>query len=1405
MAPEKDVRLPFDGQPHPETDAPSSDFWEDIAETLDKIERNTRGSGLRASAQAAPAMQQAPSSPGRHSAQASSQPSQTEARANPAPPPVKPRTALAPAKPVGRTPEADKKTLPRKQAEKAATRQRDSRGRFVGDSERRQLKLAEEGQALAEQQAAKAKKRHDELIKAIKASRPQTDLPGIGDLVDFFRGRRRKHGDAPDTRRAHGNAPDSRRPHNTNAGGRPQTGTRPPAPGGGTAPGQAPRAPTTGTPRGAAPQVNARAPQTGSERRMAAPDARAPHGGIPQTSARMPNGGMPETHGRGGKAGLLLDAAAFLGGQALFMSMSGGGQSTSDTVRDALDMASDGLDVAETFTGGGEAAAQKTAAKTAEGGARTAAKTAETGTKAATQGGKADAKAAEKAAEKSAEKAALKVGTKVAVQAGARGALASAELIPLAGQILAAGMAVWDGVEGWNDAEMHKEAFGLKEGEEATTGQKFAAAMTNVGDMGGLISGGLNLLGFDVTTADLARITYAQHQLVGDIFSSITGFVGDAATGMFDGVKGFFGFGGKNDKTDKDEKTQAAAKQPEDKEKALAGAADKPAGEKKNTGAAATEKPVQDKENASTASTAIGSDKIPLLFEDLAAALTDLGEKIEEQTKQAASTDNGGVFNIFGGGGYGGSGGYSGGGGYSSVSYAGSGGYSGGSAGGGGGGRVAFANNPDSKIGDTIAHEESGTEGVHKIGYDGTGGTSYGKWQLSSKTGSYEEWLRELEKKGGKHSEIASQLRAAGPANTGSRSGHHVDVYKKLAAENEQLFEESQRESLLKHNYNPAMKNLRSDSLRQMINNDKSLQEMMFSTSVQHGGGGAAKIFNRVYREGMSREDLINSVYGARGGQFGSSTAQIQNSVKKRFQRERDLIMGMERGETSAAQALPGNPLAGASQAHPINPAYGNQTQALKYDSSSAGVRLKADGKTVDLSTVRGVDSLKLQRGVNIDKMHPEAVARMASAAADYEKLTGQKLEISEGYRDYAEQVRVKKKYGADAATPGKSTHGTGNTFDIAKSKIVEVENRLKAAGVNPVKFFEEHGLKRTAYRPGASRKHDESWHFEAEDLRTAEMQRDRASFKSGQKTGAEYLTAEQRARYMAPVSQPATALAENRIEENQTAGQQGKPEAATASQIEDKPQPVRVASAETQTAAKAEPVEQPANTAAVMAEASKSMEDASLATQQAAREIPEATRQLANAEPASPQPAQKASGPVQKLMDKAQAAMSLAKSPQALIDNFLPEKARPLVANIQKTAGEILPLTESVSSLLPGSMGSLLSGAQDILGRIAQPQLPSLPEPAQLFGQPLQAANVMQAMPQMSAKLSDPAALLPTGLFQQTAFDTGKLENIMSELLDVTKKNTRDTEKDTEEQNSANIPMEFDDAYCFRFAHDMA
>lgn len=224
------------------------------------------------------------------------------------------------------------------------------------------------------------------------------------------------------------------------------------------------------------------------------------------------------------------------------------------------------------------------------------------------------------------------------------------------------------------------------------------------------------------------------------------------------------------------------------------------------------------------------------------------------------------------------------------------------------------------KLGDVIASEESGGDGVLKVGYDRNGGTSYGKWQLSSKQGSYQEWLRYLgtaEARGryGEEAcrEIAGALAGAGPANTGTSSGRHAAVYQELARKYPEVMEESQRDFLKASHYDGALGKLPA-GLRQMIEGDRALQEMVFSTAVQMGPAGCARILNGVWHEGMGREELVRAAYARRGQpeNFKSSTAQVRQSVAARMGREAETILGMGAG---GGPAGPGGLMPGQAQA----------------------------------------------------------------------------------------------------------------------------------------------------------------------------------------------------------------------------------------------------------------------------------------------------------------------------------------------------------------------------------------------------------------------------------------------------------------------------------------------------------
>lgn len=220
---------------------------------------------------------------------------------------------------------------------------------------------------------------------------------------------------------------------------------------------------------------------------------------------------------------------------------------------------------------------------------------------------------------------------------------------------------------------------------------------------------------------------------------------------------------------------------------------------------------------------------------------------------------------------------------------------------------------------------ETGGRGSETVGWDKVGGTSYGKYQIASKVGAMTDYLKFLEQTG--KGDVAAQLRASGiEKDTGSASGKSVDLWKKLSASG--ALGDSEHEFIKQRSYNPAMAGLKDDKLRKMIEGNKGLQEMMWSTSVQHGGRGASNILNKVYKEGMTQEDLVKAVYAERGTKFGGSTEQVRAGVLNRFQNEQKDVFAMlgipgvptGNAQMAAAANKPATPSAASAQAAVASP-----------------------------------------------------------------------------------------------------------------------------------------------------------------------------------------------------------------------------------------------------------------------------------------------------------------------------------------------------------------------------------------------------------------------------------------------------------------------------------------------------
>jgi hypothetical protein len=209
------------------------------------------------------------------------------------------------------------------------------------------------------------------------------------------------------------------------------------------------------------------------------------------------------------------------------------------------------------------------------------------------------------------------------------------------------------------------------------------------------------------------------------------------------------------------------------------------------------------------------------------------------------------------------------------------------------------------EIGELSATFESGSRGVGAIGYDKNGGTSYGTFQIASRPGTMKRFISFLKER---EPQWAAALQAAGPANTGSTRGKMPAVWRGIADAEPERFGRLQRDFIAASHYEPARDKILARTGVDLDTMPAAAREALWSTSVQHGAGGAARIFTRAIRAlegGPSGEEfaqeLIDTVYDRRKTQFSSSTARVQASVRSRMDTEKQMVLAMLDGEDTTA------------------------------------------------------------------------------------------------------------------------------------------------------------------------------------------------------------------------------------------------------------------------------------------------------------------------------------------------------------------------------------------------------------------------------------------------------------------------------------------------------------------------
>lgn len=194
------------------------------------------------------------------------------------------------------------------------------------------------------------------------------------------------------------------------------------------------------------------------------------------------------------------------------------------------------------------------------------------------------------------------------------------------------------------------------------------------------------------------------------------------------------------------------------------------------------------------------------------------------------------------------------------------------------------------RMGSLSRHYESARGGpgtaVHNPG--DSGGASYGTWQIATNTGTMRRFLSSIATT---HPEYSNQLAGLTPGSAAFDA-----AWKGLAASDPQGFESAQYDFIRATHYDVAQSRIAERVPGLDVDaRSESLREVLWSTSVQHGGAGAATVFQRAIGHddpsSLTDEQIIGRVYAERGADnghryFSRNSEKIQHQQVDRFRHE---------------------------------------------------------------------------------------------------------------------------------------------------------------------------------------------------------------------------------------------------------------------------------------------------------------------------------------------------------------------------------------------------------------------------------------------------------------------------------------------------------------------------------------
>ncbi|RKH65748.1 LysM peptidoglycan-binding domain-containing protein [Corallococcus aberystwythensis] len=191
--------------------------------------------------------------------------------------------------------------------------------------------------------------------------------------------------------------------------------------------------------------------------------------------------------------------------------------------------------------------------------------------------------------------------------------------------------------------------------------------------------------------------------------------------------------------------------------------------------------------------------------------------------------------------------------------------------------------------------------GTVSTGKGDKGGVSYGSYQFASANGSAQSFVNSLKKT---NPEFHKALSGSKPG-----SPQFSAAWKDLAAKDPKGFDKAQHDYIKATHYDPGAANIKKATGIDLDKRSAALRDVAWSTSVQHGPGGADDIFKKALAgrdpAKVSDEQLIKDIYAERGRtnasgtlvHFSGNSKDVQKGVANRFKAESKDALAMLKKE----------------------------------------------------------------------------------------------------------------------------------------------------------------------------------------------------------------------------------------------------------------------------------------------------------------------------------------------------------------------------------------------------------------------------------------------------------------------------------------------------------------------------